>query len=186
METIEVINRVNGVNLDALSETVQAMQNDPVLGQSKFRVRNVWVDANHNTNFVSGFYGARQENTHKQTFELHADEPPMLGGGDEAPNPVEYLLSALASCVTTSLVAHAAVHGIEIRSLESEIEGDIDLNGFLGLDPKVPKGFTDIRVKMHVDAPGENIIKLKRLAAFSPVYQTLISNPNVSLEVNAK
>lgn len=185
METIEAINRVNGVNLDVLGATVQAIKNDPVLGHSKFRARNVWIDANHNVNYVTGFYGARQEISHKQSFELHADEPPILAGGDEAPNPVEYLLSALASCVVTSLVAHAAVKGIEIKALETEVEGDLDLNGFLGIDPKAPKGFTDIRVRMRVDAPGESLIKLRRLAAFSPVYNTLITDPKVTLTVEA-
>jgi uncharacterized OsmC-like protein len=185
METIEVKNVKNGVDLDVLGGTVAAIKDDEVLGHAKFRVRNAWLDANHNVSTISGFYGARQEISHKQEFAIHADEPPILAGGDDAPNPVEILLSSLASCLTTSLVAHAAVNNIEIRSLESEIEGDLDLNGFLGLNPRVPKGFTDIRVIIRVDADSENEAKLRRLALFSPVFNTLTSGVPVSVAIEA-
>ena len=99
---------------------------------------------------MTGFYGAKQEIAHKQKFEMDADEPPILAGEDEGANPVEHLLHALASCVTTSMVAHAAVRGIHVEEVESELEGDIDLRGFLGLSDDVPKGYTDIRVKVKV------------------------------------
>jgi uncharacterized OsmC-like protein len=89
---------------------------------------------------VSDIFGAKQQMRHAQTFELHADEPPILAGQDQGANPVEHLLHALASCVTTGIVAHAAVKGIHIEELESELEGDLDLNGFLGLDPETPEG----------------------------------------------
>jgi uncharacterized OsmC-like protein len=117
---------------------------------------------------------------------LHADEPPILAGGDEGANPVEHLLNALASCVTTSLVAHAAVQGIHIESLESELEGDIDLRGFLGLAPDVPKGYTNIRVKFKVKTDSENVKKLKKLASFSPVYNTLINGTKVDIEIEPR
>ena len=139
--------RLNGVDLDTLMGTVNAIQADPELGISKFRARNTWMDGNHNRSMVAGFYAAKQEIAHAQTFTMDADEPAILAGGDQAANPVEHLLHALASCLTTSIVAHAAVRGIEIEELESELEGDIDLNGFLGLDAKTPKGFTEIRAR---------------------------------------
>jgi uncharacterized OsmC-like protein len=82
------------------------------------------------------------------------------------------------------MVAHAAILGIHIEELESEIEGDIDLNGFLGLDSDVPKGFTDIRVKFKVKTASENLEKLRQLATFSPVYNTLIHSPNVDIQVD--
>jgi uncharacterized OsmC-like protein len=185
METIQATNIKNGVDLNVLGGTVAAMQDDAVLGHGKFRVRNAWVDGSHNVSTISGFFGARQEISHKQEFEIHADEPPILAGGDNAPNPVEILLSSLAACLTTSLVAHAAVNGIEIRSLESEVEGDLNLNGFLGLDPSVAKGFTDIRVTLRVDADTENVEELRRLALFSPVFHTLTSGVNVSVDIDA-
>jgi uncharacterized OsmC-like protein len=183
MKKEENINRVNGINLNVLNETVAAIQADPDLGKSKFRARNKWIDANHNCTTITGFYGAKQEMHHKQKFELHADEPPILAGGDEGANPVEHLLNALASCVTTSMVAHASVKGIHIEALESELEGDIDLRGFLGLAPDVPKGYTNIRVKFKVKTNEENMKKLKKLAEFSPVYNTLIHGTKVDIEV---
>jgi uncharacterized OsmC-like protein len=186
MQTAEEINRANGIDLNVLKETVSAIQNDPDLGKCKFRARNKWIDANHNCTTISGFYGAKQEMTHKQKFELHADEPPILAGEDEGANPVEHLLNALAGCVTTSLVAHAAVQGIHIESLESELEGDIDLRGFLGLAPDVPKGYTNIRVKFKVKTNADNMKKLKRLAEFSPVYNTLIHGTKVDIEIEPR
>jgi len=186
MVTVQLSNRVNGINLEVLNATVQAIQGDPELGKCRFRARNTWIDANHNCTTVSGFYGAKQENAHKQDFELHADEPPILAGNDEGANPVEHLLHALASCVTTSLVAHAAVKGIHIEELEAAVEGDIDLRGFLGLDPKVPKGYTNIRMTYTVKTDENNLRKLKTLAKFSPVYNTLIHGTQVDIQVEAK
>ena len=186
MATVNSSNRVNGINLNVLNETVRAIQGDPELGQCHFRARNKWIEATHNCTTISGFYGAKQEMPHKQEFELHADEPPILAGNDDGANPVEHLLNALASCVTTSMVAHAAVRGIQIEELESELEGDIDLRGFLGLDPQVPKGYTNIRVKFKVKTDQDNVEKLKRLAAFSPVYNTLIQGTQVDIQVEPK
>ena len=174
---------VNGIDMEVLQKTISAIQDDPELGKSKFRARNKWIRGNHNRSSISDFYAAKEEKTHKKTFELHADEPPILAGNDEAPNPVEHLLNALASCVTTSMVAHAAVRGIEIEELEPELEGDIDLNGFLGLDESVPKGYTDIRVRFKVKTDEQNMKRLHRLASFSPVYNTLTNGANVDIEI---
>jgi uncharacterized OsmC-like protein len=183
MTTEENVNHVNGIDLSVLKETVSAIQQDPELGKCRFRARNTWIDANHNCTTISGFYGAKQEMTHKQAFELHADEPAILAGKDEGANPVEHLLNALAGCLTTSIVAHAAVNGIDIKALESELEGDLDLRGFLGLAPDVPKGYTNIRVKLKVDTDPENMKKVKRLSEFSPVYQTLIQGAKVDVQI---
>lgn len=186
METIEMTNRKNGVDLNVLGATVAAIQEDPVLGHGKFRVQNTWTDGSRNTSSISGFYGARQEISHSQVFQIHADEPEILAGSDQAPNPVEVLLSALAACLTTSLVAHAAVSGIEIGSIETEIEGDLDLNGFLGLDTNVPKGFKDVRVTMHVEADTDDEAKLMQLALFSPVFHTLTEGANVEVAIQTQ
>jgi uncharacterized OsmC-like protein len=180
------INRVNGINVSVLKKTVGAIQKDPGLGSSRFRARNKWVGANHNCSTISEFYGAKQELTHKQKFELHADEPPLLAGEDGGANPVEHLLHALASCVTTSMVAHAAVRGIHIDAVESELEGDIDLRGFLGLDPNVPKGYTNIRVKFKVQTDPKNLERLRELAQFSPVYNTITQGAKVDIQIDAQ
>jgi uncharacterized OsmC-like protein len=177
---------VNGVNLDTLMGTVNAIQAEPTLGSCHFRATNKWVDGAFNQSKITGFYGAKQEIAHKQTFNLVADEPAILAGNDEGANPVEHLLHALASCLTTSMVAHAAVRGIEIDEIESELEGDLDLNGFLGLSPETPKGFTRIQVNFRVKASPQDLQKIESLAAFSPVMNTLVSGVPVQVSVDAK
>jgi uncharacterized OsmC-like protein len=176
---------VNGVNLDVLEGTVGAITGDASLGRCRFRVSNVWHGGSRNSSTVSGFYGAGQENLHKQPYILQSDEPPVLAGTDDAPNPVEHLLNALAGCITTSIVAHAAVRGIRIRSLNCEVEGDLDLRGFLGIDNGVPKGFTGIRVRYTIDADAEDLELLRGLASFSPVFRTLTEGTNVHIEMAA-
>jgi uncharacterized OsmC-like protein len=177
---------VNGVNLETLMATVNAIKDDPELGACHFRASNKWLGGNHNRTTVTGFYGAKQEIAHKQKFEMDADEPPILAGEDEGANPVEHLLHALASCVTTSMVAHAAVRGIHVEEVESELEGDIDLRGFLGLSDDVPKGYTDIRVKFKVKADPKDLARLEELIEYSPVFNTLTHGVPVSIQVESK
>jgi uncharacterized OsmC-like protein len=179
-------NVVNGVDLEVLGGTVGAIQADPELGACHFRASNTWVDGARNESRVSGFFGAAQEIAHRQAFTLIADEPPILAGNDDGANPVEHLLHALASCLTTAMIAHAAVRGIRIEAMESELEGDIDLNGFLGLNSKTPKGFTDIRAKFRVDAADGDIDAIRKLAEFSPVFNTLTNGVNVDVQVERK
>jgi uncharacterized OsmC-like protein len=177
---------VNGVNLETLMDTVNAIKADPELGASRFRATNKWLGGNHNRSTVTGFYGAKQEIAHKQTFEMDADEPAILAGNDQGANPVEHLLHALASCVTTSMVAHAAVRGIHVEALESELEGDIDLRGFLGLSRDVPKGYSEIRVKFRAKADPEDLKRLAELAEFSPVFNTITRGARVDIVVEPK
>ncbi len=185
MTTVESAKTINGIDVNVLQKTVNAVKSDPELGKGKFRARNKWIAGNHNCSTVNDFYVAKQEMTHKAPFELHCDEPPMLAGNDEAANPVEHLLNALAGCVSTSMVAHAAARGIEIDELESELEGDLDLSGYLGINPRAPKGYTDIRIKFKVKSSADPE-KLKRLAEFSPVYNTLLNGAKVDIEVEKK
>lgn len=180
------VNTVNGVNLDTLMETVSAIKSDPELGVSRFRAANKWVNGNFNQTTVHGFYGAKQEMVHKQVFTMDADEPAILAGNDDGANPVEHLLHALASCLTTSMVAHAAVRGIKIEELEAQLEGDIDLNGFLGLDETIPKGYTEIRVRYWVKADPKDLKRIESLAAFSPVFQTVSNGTKVDVQVHLK
>lgn len=176
---------VNGVDTAALMATVKAIQADRGLGIARFRANNIWVSGNHNRSIVTGFYGARQEIAHAQTFTMDADEPAILAGLDQGANPVEHLLHALASCLTTSMVAHAAVRGIAIEALESSLEGDLDLNGFLGLDPNAPKGYTEIRVNFRIKAKPEDLDRIRELAYFSPVFNTLTQGTRVAVSVEA-
>jgi len=182
----EATNVVNGVDLEVLGGTVGAVQADPELGVCRFRASNSWVDGARNESRVTGFYGAAQEIAHRQPFTMIADEPPILAGNDDGANPVEYLLHALASCLTTSMVAHAAVRGIRIEAMTSELEGDLDLNGFLGLNPETPKGYTHIRARFRVDAAEGDIDAIRELANFSPVFNTLKNGVNIDVQVELK
>jgi uncharacterized OsmC-like protein len=177
---------LNGVHLEPLGQTVEAFKQQPELAKSRFHIKNKWISGGKNRTTIASFHSGGQETRHAQPFELNADEPPALGGDDTAPNPVEHLLNALAGCVTTSLVAHAAVRGIQIDEMESHIEGDMDLNGFLGLNPKTPKGYTNIRVNFKVKTAEQNLDKLKALAEFSPVYNTLTNGANVDIDIQNK
>jgi uncharacterized OsmC-like protein len=177
---------VNGIDTQALMATVQAIKHDPALGAARFRASNTWLSGNHNRSVVTGFFGAQQEIAHTQTFTMDADEPAILAGRDQAANPVEHLLHALASCLTTSIVAHAAVRGIVVEELESQLEGDIDLRGFLGLDPTVPRGYTAIRVAFRAKGRPEDLARLHELAQFSPVFNTLSQGARVDVTVESK
>ena len=121
---------VNGVNVDALFETIDAIKAQPVISKFKFSLENRWMRGGHNRSTITNFYGACEDVERPQAFVLDADEPPMLLGEDKGANPVEHLLNALAACVTTAMVYHAAAKGIEIEELESTVEGRIDLAAF--------------------------------------------------------
>ncbi len=167
---------VNGVKVDELFGTIDAVKSAPVIATFRFRAENKWQDGGHNRTTIKNFYGTQQDHERPQAFVLDADEPPILLGRDHGPNPVEYLLTALASCVTTSIVYHAAARGIVIRSMESRLEGDIDLQGFLGIRDDVPKGFKEIRmfVNIDADAPKEELEDIVKLGpTYSPVYDTV-------------
>jgi uncharacterized OsmC-like protein len=176
-----MITDINGIDLGALKRTIAAVQQDPELGRCRFRASNRWQDGTRNVTRLGPYRAAKQEHEHAQPLEAASDEPPLLAGGDTAPNPVEHLLTALASCLTTSLVAHAAVRGIPIEEVESQIEGDIDLAGFFGLKRDVPKGYQHLhaRFRVRTDADQE---QLRELANFSPVFNTLRSGVDVQLE----
>src|SRR5438046_252294 len=156
---------VNGVAVEELSNTLNAIKATPTMARFKFRIHNQWVDAAQNHSTVDMFFGAGQRQTRTRPFVLRADEPPALLGKDMAANPVEYLLHALASCLTTSMVYQAAARGIHIQEIESHVEGDIDLRGFLDLDRSVRQGCQGIRVrfKIKADVPDAQLQELCQL-----------------------
>lgn len=174
---------VNGVNVDDVQTLVGAIQEDANLAASHFRLTNKWVSGGHNQSRISGFYSGGQDHEHQQEFCVDADEPPVLAGHDIAANPVEYLLSALTACLTTTLIYHAAVRGIEIRSLEADVEGDLDLRGFLGLTDEARSGFQNVRVRYRIDADPENIEMLAELMKLSPVYDVTRNGTNVDVSM---
>jgi len=177
--------KINGIDVYRLKETINSVRKNSSLANTRFHIKNQWLAGDRNRSEIEGFCVADKEISHPKKFKLDSDEPKMLLGDDKNPNPVEYVLHALAGCVTTSLINHAAANGIEIESVETEVQGDIDLQGFLGVSKSVPKGFKNIRVTMHVksDASAE---KLEQLARYSPVYDTLTRPVPVELNVEKK
>lgn len=173
---------VNGVDVTKLVETIQAIQNQPELADFKFRVNNEWRDGSQNRATVQGFYGTCQEISQTRPFVFDADEPPVLLGKGEGANPVEYLLTALSCCMTTSLAYHAAAQGIEIEGIESSYEGDLDLKGFLGIDPNVRKGYKEIRAQFKVKSEADRE-KLAELIKMSPVFNVVTHPTPVKVTV---
>lgn len=163
----------NGVNVTALGETIEAITQNTDIANFQFQARNQWMGRDHNRTTIEGFFGACEHQSHAMgPFIMDNAEPPVLLGEGAAPNPVEYILHALAGCLTTSMVYHAAARGIEVGDVRTELEGDLDLRGFLGMADDVRKGFHIIRVKIRVktDATAETMSELTR---FSPVYEMI-------------
>ena len=180
-------NTRNGVNVDELFNTIDAVKQSPGIAKFRFRADNEWFDGGHNRTTVKDFYGIQKEHQHEATFELDADEPPLLLGTGKGPNPVEYLLTALAACVTTSLVYHAAAKGIVLKSVESRLEGDIDLQGFLGISEDVRKGYQEIRMyfKIDADVTDEKLEELVKLGpTYSPVYDSITKGVPVKVSLD--
>lgn len=178
-------NLINGVDVAELSKKAEALKKQPELAGFKFHVTNRWYDCGHSRTTVKSFHGVGEEHNHTKAFELVADEPPLLLGEDKGANPVEHLLHALAACLTASMVYHAAVRGIRIEEVESTLEGDLDVRGFMGLANDVRRGYQNIRVTFNVksDAPVE---KLRECALFSPVFDTVSHGTKVDLDIRKK
>lgn len=179
--------RTNGVDTHEFAKVIGTIENDPTLGQCHFRARNRWVDGALNRVEIQGFYAAGQEDTSREApFVLHNDEPPLLLGENRGPNPVEYLLTGLSGCMTTTLVYYAAMMGVSLESVESELEGDIDLQGLLDLDGDVRPGYRNIRVTFRIesDAPRAKLEELVEIARkFSPVSDTIRNPVDVSVRL---
>jgi len=170
---------VNGVNVTQLFDTIDNIKENKEIAKFNFRAKNKWLGGTVNKTTVSDYYGACQTHTRSKPHVFVKDEPPVLLGNDTGANPVEYLLAGLAGCITTSLVAHAAAKGIKIDSIESTLEGDIDLQGLLQLDKNVNPGYQGINIsfKIESDASEETLQELIELAKnASPVANT-VSRP---------
>lgn len=164
---------LNGIDVDALEATVAALQQLPELGKFQFRLRNDWIGVSANRSYIQGLYGnGAEDDSRTEPFVVTCDEPPVLFGDNGAPNPVEFLLHALAACVTTTLVQEGAGIGVVFEAIESKLEADIDLRGAMGLADDVPKGLAVIRVivRARTAATPDTLLDLARK---SPVYNTL-------------
>ncbi len=180
---ITTANIKNGVNVDQLIETINAVVSNPELAKFQFRTKTNWIDGGYCASSAKSFYGVGQEDeTRQETFTMEADHPEVLLGQDKAPTPGEIILHGLATCLTAAMTYHAAANGIDIEGLEATLEGDADLQGFLGLDENVRKGFSGIRAKFKVksDASAEQLLEL---AKFSPVFDVITNPTPVTIEI---
>ncbi len=177
---------VNGLDVQAAFDTVDAIKADNGLAKFQFRARNAWISGGTNRSTIRDFYGAgREDKSRTEAFEFMNGEPPILLGNNEGANPVEFLLHALAGCVTTTLVLHAAVRGITIKELSTELEGELDARGLLGLDDTVSPGYEQIRIRMHIvadcsDEALEDLLAYTR--THSPVCSTVCRPVPVKIE----
>lgn len=174
---------MNGVNVTGIFDTIAAVKSKASLAEFQFRAKNTWLGGGHNRSTVQGFFGCGEEDhARKVPFIFDADEPPVLLGKDSGANPVEFVLHALAGCLTTTLAYHAAARSIIIEAIDSELEGDLDLRGFLGVSDRVRKGYREIRVKMRVKTKGK-ADQLRELAQFSPVFDIVSNSLPVRVDV---
>lgn len=143
----------NGLNLEQMVQTIGAIEQNPGIAQFEFRASNQWVNGGENRSTIKGFYGACVEDESREVaFEYTNGEPPILLGNNEGANPVEYLLHALAGCVTTTTVLHATARGITIHKLSTQLKGNIDVQGLLAMDDSVPVGYESIHIDMQIEA----------------------------------
>ena len=178
----------NGVNTPALMATINAVKGAPDLAQFRFRASNRWVGSNHSLTLIETFTGAGGEHTHKSEFRYGADHPAVLVGEDRGPTPVEFLLIGLTACITAGIGNVAAARGVTLTSVESRIEGDIDLRGILGLSDKVRNGYQRIRVTFDIkgDAPAQKLREIvEQSRARSAVYDVLTNGVPVDVTINA-
>ena len=171
---------LNGVNVDQLVGTVNAVKETPEIARFQFRAHTDWVGGGQSRTTIQSFYGAGQEDASRtEPFVIKADEPPVLLGGNQGPNAVEAVLHALASCLAVGFIYNAAAQGIRVDALEFDLEGDLDLQGFLGLSEQVRPGYEGLRVTYRVksDAPRETIEELCAYVQKTSPVLDIIRNP---------
>jgi uncharacterized OsmC-like protein len=149
--------RRNGVDVATLFATLDAVKNQKEIAEFQFRASNTWVSGTHSRSRFSDFYGAMQEMEHKNVTTFEADHPAVLVGQDHAPTPIEFVLHAIASCLTAGLANIAAARRVELHKVTSTVEGDIDLLGIFGLsDGTVRNGYKQIRVTFHIEGDADD------------------------------
>jgi uncharacterized OsmC-like protein len=177
----------NGVDTEQLYGTLDLIKAQPELARFQFRASNRWLGGGHNRSSIKGFYAAGGEDTSRSHgWEIDAGEPAILLGTDTGPNPAEYLLHALAACLTTSIVYVAAARKVELYSVESTLAGDMDVRGALGVDDEPRNGFERISISFRVtgNAPEEKLREVvERAQQRSAVYDMVTNGVPVAVEV---
>jgi len=177
----------NGVDTATLFATLDAVKQAPAAARFQFRARNQWVSGTRNRTTIADYYGVGEERAHERTFVFDADHPAVLVGQDHGPTPAEFLLQALAACLTSGLANIAAARKITLTEVRSTITGDIDLNGILGLNPAVRNGYEQITVRFTIkgDAPAGKLRELvDQSRARSAVYDVITNGVPVTIEVD--
>jgi uncharacterized OsmC-like protein len=177
----------NGVDVPTLFATLDAVRGAPQLADFRFRARNTWISGTHNRTTIQGFYGAGQEDTSRtEPFVHDADHPAVLVGTGQGPTPVEFLLTAIAACLTSGLANIAAARGVTLHRVESTVEGDIDLLGILGLSDEVRNGYSKMRVRFVIEgdaSPEELAALVEQSRRRSAVYDVLTNGTDVEIDV---
>jgi uncharacterized OsmC-like protein len=179
---------INGVDTSTLFATINAVKAQPELAEFQFRATNRWVDGTHNRTTINGYFGAGHEHRREHDHRYDADHPPVLTGADQGPTPVEFLLHALAACLTSGLANIAAARGIPLTEVTSTVEGDIDLRGIFGLNDEVRNGFEGIRITFEIrgDASPEQLEALvAQSRKRSAVFDVLTNGVPVTIEAKA-
>ena len=177
----------NGVDTTTLFATLDAVKQAPEAARFQFRAHNQWVSGTHNRTTIADYFGVGEERSHERTFVFDADHPAVLVGRDHGPTPTEFVLHALAACLTAGLATIAAARGVTLTEVRSTVTGDIDLNGIFGLDPEVRNGYQQITVRFTIkgDAPAETLRELvEQSRARSAVYDSVTNGVPVAIEVN--
>ena len=176
----------NGVNVQALLDARQVLKGAPEAAKFTWRASCKWRDGVHSQTSVQGFHGLGQEQQHKTETTFEADHPEIFAAKDNGITPIEYVLVGLASCLTAGVAAVAQNRGIQLRSVESRLEGTMDIRGILGVDPDVRNGYDDIKVtfKIDADASKKDIEALVAQSQKRSAVYDVITNPvNVTVEV---
>jgi len=179
----------NGVDMTKLFATLDAVKGQPAAAKFQFRASNRWISGTHSRTTISEFYGVGQEQEHQKTFTYDIDHPEVLVGTDQAPSPVEFLLHALAGCLTAGIGNVAAARGVALTEVESVVEGDIDLLGVFGLSDQVRKGYEKLRVHFRIkgDADDETLRGIvERSRQQSAVYDVLTNGVPISIDVSTR
>jgi uncharacterized OsmC-like protein len=177
----------NGVDTAALFATLDAVKQAPAAARFQFRAHNQWHSGTHTRSAITDFFGVGEERAHQRSFTFDADHPAVLVGQDHGPTPVEFVLHALAACLTAGLANIAAARKVRLTEVRSTVTGDIDLNGILGLDPEVRNGYQQLTVRFTIkgDAPAHKLRELlEQSQARSAVYDVITNQVPVTIEVD--
>ena len=176
----------NGVNVQALLDAREALKGAPEAAKFTWRASCKWQNGTHSTSKIRGFFGLGEEQTHKTETSFEADHPEIFASEDHGVTPIEYVLVGLASCLTAGVAAVAQNRGIQLRSVESRVEGKMDIRGILGIDSDVRNGYDDVKVTFKIDADASKP-EIEALVAQSQkrsaVYDVITNPVNVTVEV---